>query len=167
MLLPRKYFGVLNNSPIKSVIYSGSIHVTPSRTSISDASKSFGWTRSSACTLISYSGWFSANCLATASFSRTFPDKYSSDVSHISVNGFLKITPVSSSVISSSRFPANCAIKGISTFARSPIETASASLAVSTKVTGSGFRIVRFVKISAFRFKLPFSSKSSREDNRQ
>ena len=39
---------------------------------------------------------------ATASFSRTLPERYSSDISHWSVSGFLKITPASSSVISSS-----------------------------------------------------------------
>ena len=52
----------------------------------------------------------SANCLAICSFSLTFPERYSSDGSHFSLIGFLKITPASSSVSSSSVFPESSAI---------------------------------------------------------
>ena len=39
-------------------------------------------TCSNALTLLVYSGWFSANDLASRSFSLTFPDRYSSPFSH-------------------------------------------------------------------------------------
>ena len=70
-------------------------------------SRSFGCTRSSAATFTAYSGFVSADKRAIDSFSRTFPDKYSSLFSHPaygssgSLNGFLKITPDSSDTIRS------------------------------------------------------------------
>ena len=48
----------------------------------------------------------------------------------------------------------------------SPMDSANASLAVSTLSTGSGLRIVRLVKISALRLSFPSSSSISREDSR-
>ena len=111
-IVPRsiRYPGVSKVSCIKSSIYFVAIHVAPIRTSISDASSSFGCTPSSEVTLMAYSGRFSANTFATASFSRTFPDRYSSAVSHFSVTGFWKITPASSFMISSSLLSASCDI---------------------------------------------------------
>ena len=84
----KRYSGVSKVSRIKSSMYLVSIQVAPIRTSISDASSSFGCTPSSAVTFMAYSGWFSANTFAVASFSLTLPLKYSSAVSHFSVTGF-------------------------------------------------------------------------------
>ena len=81
--------------------------------------------------------------------------------------GFLKIIPVKSVTISSSLFSVSPAIKEISTFARSLMERARASVDVSTCVTGLAFRIVRLVKISAFLSSFPSSSRYSREANKQ
>ena len=166
-LRSNRYSGVSKVSRMKSSIYFVEIHVAPIRTSISDASSSFGCTPSNEVTLMAYSGWFSAKVFATDSFSRTFPLKYSSAVSHSSVTGFWKITPASSFVISSSLLPASCDIYAKSTPAFSLSDTASASLAVSTLVTTSCFLMVRFVNISALPMKFPSSSSLSREHNRQ
>ena len=167
MSFPSRYQGVLKVSPMNSVIYSGSTQVAPRRTSISEASRSLGCTRSSACTLTSYSWSLDAKERAVSSFARTFPERYSSAFSYLPVSGFLKMTPVSSCATSSSVFPVSCAIYSRSTRAFSPMERARASLAVSTLVTGSARRIVRLVKISAFRSNLPSSSRISRDARRQ
>ena len=166
-LRSNKYSGVSKVSRMKSSMYFVSIHVAPIRTSISDASSSFGCTPSSAETLIAYSGWFSANTFAICNFSLTFPLRYSSAVSHFSVTGFKKITPASSFVTSSSLFPVSSDIKAKSTLAFSPNDTASASLAVSTLVTTSAFLMVLLENISALPLKLPSSSSFSNEQSRQ
>ena len=146
--------------------YSGFIHVAPIRTSISEASRSFGITASSAFAFTSYSGLLSTALFATASFSLTLPDRYSSAVCHSSLKGSLNITPTRSSVISVSLFPVSSIIYGMSTFAFSESETASASLAVSTLVTTSARLMVRFVNMSAFSLKFPSESNFSREHSR-
>ena len=152
---------------MKSRIYSGFTHVAPRRTSISDASRSRGCTCSKNATFTAYLGSFSAKVFAISSFFRTLPDRYSSAVSHWSFKGLIKITPRSSSVSSASLLPDNSIMNGISTFAFSPIDTASASLAVSTCVTTSAFLMVRLVNISAFLCRLPSWSTISREQRRQ
>ena len=50
---------------------------------------------------------------------------------------------------------------------KAQLDTARASLAVSTLVTASWGRIVRLVNISALRLRLPSSSSTSREHSRQ
>ena len=55
----------------------------------------------------------------------------------------------------------------MSTRAFSEMDTASASLAVSTLVTATWGRMVRRVNISAFLFRLPCSSNTSKEQSRQ
>ena len=59
---------------------------------------------------VSYRGRMLGKVLAVFNLSLTFPDRYSSPLSHWSVSGFLKITPTSSSVIFSSVFPVSFAI---------------------------------------------------------
>ena len=123
----------------------------------------------SASTLTAYSGFSFAAAFAVMSFARTFPDKYSSAVTYFtgSVFGILKIIPRKSSMIFSCVLPVSCAIYSKSTRAFSPMESASASLAVSTNVTSRCGLIVRFVNISAFLLNFPSSSSTSREHKRK
>ena len=76
------------------------------------------------------------------------------------------MTPRSSSVISRSVLPHSEDMNFRSTHAFSPMDSANASLAVSTLSTGSGLRIVRLVKISALRLSFPSSSSISKEDSK-
>ena len=147
-------------------MYALSTHVVPSRTSISDASKFLGCAAWSASTLTAKDGSLSAAVCATRSLARTLPDRYSSAVCHVCSSGSRKITPCKSATISSSALPVSRAINGRSTFARSPMDTASASLAVSTCVTGFLRRIVRLLKISALRLSFLSSSNISSEQSK-
>ncbi|GFI47600.1 hypothetical protein IMSAGC019_02926 [Lachnospiraceae bacterium] len=150
------------------------------RTLISGAVKSFGCTARSASTFAENSGYSSAAFFAFSSFLRTSPERYSSAVcqplcqsvfsSEITagpLSGSLKIMPFKSEMIWGilSPPPIRDAINPRSTQALSPIETPSASTAVSTLVTGWRCWIVRFVNISALRFKFPSSSSTSKEHN--
>ena len=65
------------------------------------------------------------------------------------------------------KYYVSCAIYGRSTLALSFKDRASASVAVSTLVTATAFLMVRLVNMSAFRFNVPSSFKSSREHSRQ
>ena len=76
------------------------------------------------------------------------------------------MTPLSRSAISSSDNPVSSAMKDISTFAFSEMETARASEGVSTLVILTDFLIVRLVNISALALRLPSSSTSSKEHRR-
>ena len=147
-------------------IYSLSIHVAPSRTSISDASKSLGWAAVNAFILIWNLGSAGNASCAKRSFSRTLPDRYSSAGTYLSFVGSTKITPVSSWASSSSVFPVSWLIYSISTPAFSEMESAKASEAVSTLVTTSWGLIVRLVNISALRERLLSSSSISKEHSR-
>ena len=158
------------------------------RIPISPAVKSTGCTAVRASTLCSRFSFFSGGntpckALTIRSFRRTLPDRYSSAVTNgkrfKSTNArgissgfsaqftFRKITPASSVSSSVSVLPDNSAINGISTRAFSAMDTASASLAVSTEVTATWGRIVRLVNISALRLKLPSSSRTSREHSKK
>ena len=146
-------------------ISSGGSHVAPKRTSISEADRSLGCTFSNAAIFTVY--WGSSIPFNSCSFLRTSPERYSSAVSYCFVVGLRKITPVSSSASCSSVLPISCAIYGISILAFSAIDTARASDAVSTDVITLCWRMVRFVNMSALRSRLPFSSMTSREHNKQ
>ena len=151
---------------------SGGIHVEPRRTSISPACKSVGCAAVSASTFTAYGPSGSAVCaaFASASFSRTLPERYSSAVTYAlswasAPPMFRKMTPRSFVASSSSLMPESSDMKARSTRARSPMETANASSAVSTWVTVCCARMVRLVNISALALKAPFSSSSSREQS--
>ena len=150
------------------------------RTLISGAVRSFGCTAVSASTLAANSGYSSAAFFALSSFFRTLPERYSSAVcqpfcqsvfsSEMTagpLSGSLKIMPFKSEMICGilSLPPIRDAMNPKSTQALSPMETPSASTAVSTLVTLCRCWIVRFVNISALRFKFPSSSNTSREHN--
>ena len=160
----------------------------PMRTPISPAPRSWGWTASKASTCLRAAGFWlsgaaSRKAFAIRSLRRTFPERYSSAVTGEkacrlreaprSLSGFSgpsmlrKITPESSASSSSGDLPESWAIYSMSTRAFSAIETARASLAVSTLVTATWGRMVRLVNISAFLFRLPSSSSTSREHKRQ
>ena len=145
------------------------IHVVPKRTEISAALKSSGMTCFKASAFKEKAGSDFAAISAIFSFSRTSPDRYSSAVTYLAGSEFgtRKITPLSSSAISSCGLPVSCAIYGKSTRAFSPIDNARASLAVSTEVTSRWGFIVRLENISAFRLKFPSSSSTSKEHKRK
>ena len=151
------------------------------RTLISGAVRSFGCTAVSASTLGINSGYSSAAFFAFSSFPRTFPERYSSAVCHPldqsvfsseitagPLSGSLKIMPFKSEIICGilSLPPIRDAMNSKSTQARSPMETPSASTAVSTLVTLWRCWIVLFVNMSALRFNFPSSSSTSKEHNR-
>ena len=165
----------LSNSNVNCSIYSTGIQVVPSLTVISLAVRSFGCIASNASTFTLKASSILASSCAIRNFSRTLPDKYSSAVRYLgkycsfssSCNGLRNITPFKSSNNSCSVLPESEDINSISTFAFSPIDTANASLAVSTWVISFFAPIVRFVNISALRFKFPSSSNSSKEHSRK
>ena len=141
-----------SRSNMNCLTVSGSIHVAPRRTSISEASRSTGCAARRASSLQANAGSFFAARSASASFSRTFPERYSSAGTNTSgLSGRRKITPRRSVSSSSSVFPESADMYSISTRAFSDMETARASAAVSTCSTARWGWIVRCVKISAFR----------------
>ena len=153
---------------------SGGSQVAPRRTEISLAERSGGMTASNALTFGSNSSAFSfAYSCALRSFSLTLPDRYSSAGRYFGLllsskcPGLRKITPLRSSVISSSVLPVNSHIYGMSIRAFSARDRASASDAVSTAVTTTFCLMVRLVNISALRMNCPSSSRISREESRQ
>jgi len=76
------------------------------------------------------------------------------------------MTPFKSENNSSSLLPVSSRIYSISTVAFSPIDTASASSAVSTSVIGLCGLIVRLKNISALRSSSPFSLITSSAESR-
>ena len=169
------YLGVPKNSNTNCSTISGGSQVAPSRTEISLAVRSFGCTFWSASTLILYSsGESCADFFAQTSFSRTLPERYSSAIRYFAsvlfpypYIGFKKITPLRSAKISSSGLPESSHIYSISIQAFSPIDTASASLEVSTEVTGVWGLIVLLKNISAFFSSCPSSPKTSRAESKE
>ncbi len=77
------------------------------------------------------------------------------------------MTPSNSFTNSSVVCPVSSDMKPRSTRAFSDMDTASASLAVSTWVISINGLMVRFVNISALRSSSPFSSSTSSEHKRQ
>ena len=131
---------------------------------------SSGITFSNSLICTSNSGFPFASSLAIASFSLTFPDKYSSAVIYLfssaSELGILNICPSNSFSISSSVLSVIDFIYSISTFAFSVNDNISASFAVSTFAISFFALIVFFVNISAFLLKLPVESNISNEHNK-
>ena len=162
------------------------IQLTPMRTPISPAVRSTGCTASSAVMFplicSSKSGLASVSALAIRSFRRTFPDRYSSAVTKAYRSRSAKalgiaaassahwmsrkITPDSSVSSSFSLFPESSAMYAISTRAFSEMETARASLAVSTVSTALCGLMVHLVNISALRSSFPSSSMTSSAQSR-
>ena len=119
-----------SRSNMNCLTVSGSIHVAPRRTSISEASRSLGCAARRASALYANMGLSSAARSASASFCRTFPDRYSSAGTNTSgFSGRRKITPRRSASSSSSLLPDREVIYSISTRAFSEMETARASAA--------------------------------------
>ena len=150
-------------------MYFAGIQVVPSLTVISLALRSLGCISVNALTLmLKLLSVFACSC-AIRNFSRTLPDKYSSVVRYLgkycsfsaSCNGLRNMIPFKSSNSSCSVLSVSEVINSISIFAFSLIDTANASLAVSTCVISFFAPMVRFVNISALRFRFPSSSNIS------
>lgn len=117
---------------MKSFTSSDGNQADPRRTSISVAAKSAGCTDFSASTFSAKRGSVSAAASATASFSRTLPERYWSSVSHSFVCGLRKISPFKSGRNSSTGLFSKPAMRSRSTPPHSFKLTSSASLGVPT-----------------------------------